>query len=166
MDDDGHDVPMGDMVAAQLVGNEARRFLSLPLQEFPKESPRRAPVPAGLDEDVDQVTVLVNRTPEILALTVDRDEDFVQKPRISESTLSALQLPGVVGAELPAPLPNAFVRHDDSSFGKQILDIPEAHAVSVVHPHGVADDFRRKAMPEVAGSSRVHPGIVPRGELT
>ncbi len=88
-DEGGHDVPMCDMVAAQLVGHETRRFLSLSLQEFPKESPPRAPASAGLDEDVDHVTVLVNRTPEILALTVDRDEDFVQKPRISESTLSA-----------------------------------------------------------------------------
>ena len=104
--------------------------------------------------------------PQILALTVDRDEDFVQKPRISESTLTSLHPPGVIKAELPAPLPNSFVRHDDAAFGQQILDIPEAQAVSVIQPDGVADDFRRKAMPKVAGSSNVHPGIVPRGELT
>ena len=102
----------------------------------------------------------------MLALTVDRDEDFVQKPRISESTLTALQPPGLNGAELSAPWPNRFVRHDDAAFGQQILDIPEAQAVSVIQPDGVADDFRRTAMPKVAGSSNVHPGIVPRGELT
>ena len=75
--------------------------------------------------------------------------------------MSALQPPGVVGAELPAPLPNGFVRHDDAAFGQQILNIPEAQAVSVVQPHGVADDFGRKAVPKVAGSTRVHLGIVP-----
>ena len=107
-----------------------------------------------------------HQRPQILALTVDRDEDFVRKPRISESTLTSLQPPGVIGAELPAPLPNSFVRHDDAAFGQQILDIPEAQAVSVIQPDGVADDVRRKAMPKVAGSSNVHPGIVPRGELT
>ena len=95
-------------------------------------------VPAGLDEEVDQVPVLVHGAPEILALTVNRDEDFVQKPRIVESALSALQPPGVVGAELRVPLPNGFVRHDDAPFGQQILDIPEAQTVSVVQPHGVA----------------------------
>ena len=152
--------------AAQLVGHETTRFLSLTLQELSEESPRRTPVPTGLDEKVNQVTVLVHGAPQILALTVDRDEDCVQKPRISESTLTALQPPGVIGAERPAPLPNRFVRHDDAAFGQQILDIPEAQAVSVIHPDGVADDFRRKAMPKVAGSSNVHPGIVPRGELT
>ena len=144
MGDQGHDVPMGDSVATQLVGHETRRLLVLPLQELPKESPRRTPVPAGLDEDVDQVPVLVHGAPEILALTVDRDEDFVQKPRIAESALSALQPPGVVGAELPAPLPNAFVRHDDASRCQQIFDIAEAQAVSVVQPHGVADDVGGK----------------------
>ena len=166
MGDQGHDVPMCDLVAAQLVSHETRRFLALTLQESSKESPRRTPVPTGLDEEVDQVPVLVHGAPEILALTVDRDEDFVQKPPIAESTLSALQPPGVVGAELRAPLPNGFIRHDNAPFGQQILDIPEAQTVSVVQPHGVADDVRRKAMPQVARSSRVHLGIVPRGELT
>ena len=132
--DTGHDVPLGNSVAAQLVGHERTRFLALTLQELSEESPRRTPVPTGLDEKVNQVTVLVHGTPQILALTVDRDEDFVQKPRISESTLTSLQPPGVIGAELPAPLPNSFVRHDDAAFGQQILDIPEAQAVSGSRP--------------------------------
>ena len=157
---------MGHAVAAELIGHETHGFLALTLQQFSKESPRGAPVPAGLDEEVDQVTNLVHRAPQILALTVERDEDIVQKPCISESTLSAPQPPGVVGAELPAPLPHGFVRHDDAAFRQQILDIPEAQVVSVVEPHGVADDFRRKAMAKVAGSSSLHTGIVPRGELT
>jgi hypothetical protein len=84
MGDHGHDLPMCDSVATELVGHEPRRFLALTLQEFPKESPRRTRVPTGLDEDVDQVPVLVHGAPEVLAVTVDRDEDFVQKPRIAE----------------------------------------------------------------------------------
>ena len=60
---------MGDTVAAQLVGHEPHGFLSLPVQQSAKESPRCTPVPTGLYEDVDQVTVLIHRAPEILALT-------------------------------------------------------------------------------------------------
>ena len=157
---------MGDTVAAQRVGHEPHGFLSLTLQQSAEESPHGPRVPTGLDEDVDQITVLIHGAPEILALTVDRHEDFIQEPRIAESTLSALQLPSVIGAEFPAPLPNGFVRHDDAAFGKQILDIPEAQAVSVVEPDGMADDFGRKAMPKVAGPASVHPGIVLGGELT
>ena len=161
-----HDVVMSDTVAGELVGDETTRRLSLAPQQSPKESACRSPVSTRLDENVDQVAVLIHRAPEILALTVDRHEHLVQEPRISESTLSAFQAPRVVRAELPAPLPNRFVRDDDASFGQQILDIPEAETVSVVEPHGVADDVGRKAMPEVAGSTRCHPDIVPRGELT
>ena len=95
---------MCDAVATQLVGHEPHRFLSLTLQELSEESPRGTAVSAGLDEEVDQVPVLVHGAPQILALTVDRDEDFVQEPRIAESTLSALQPPRVIGAELPAPI--------------------------------------------------------------
>ena len=69
--DTGHDVPMCNSVAAQLVGHETTRFLSLILQEFSEESLRRTPVPTGLDEKVNQVTVLVHGAPQILALTVD-----------------------------------------------------------------------------------------------
>lgn len=103
-----HDVMRGT-VAAQLVGDETTRCLSLAPQQSPKESARRSPVSTRLDEDVDHVAVLIHRAPEILALPVDGHEDFVQEPRISESTLSAHQAPRVVRAELPAPLPNRFV---------------------------------------------------------
>ena len=63
------------------------------------------------------------------------------------------------GAELRAPLPNGFVRHEDAAFGQQILDIPEAQTVFVVQADGVADDVRRTAMPKVAGSTRMHPAL-------
>ena len=49
---------MCDTVAAQLVGHEPHGFLSLTLQQSAKESPRCTPVPTGLYEDVDQVTVV------------------------------------------------------------------------------------------------------------
>ena len=73
--------------------------------------------------------------------------------------MAAPQPSGVIGAELPAPLSNRFVRHEDAAFGQQILDIPEAQAVLVVEPHGVADDVGRKTMPQVAGSASVHPAL-------
>ena len=121
----GHDLPMGNTVAAQLVGDETTRCLPLTLQESAKECPRCTAVPTRLDEDVDHIPVLIHSPPKILALTVDRHEDFVQEPCISEAPLLSLQAPRVVGTELPAPLPNRLIRHDDASFGQQILDIPE-----------------------------------------
>ena len=76
-------------VATQLVGHETTRCLPLTLQESSKECPRGTAVPTRLDEDVDHIPVLIHGPPEILALTVDRHEDFVQEPRIAELTSSA-----------------------------------------------------------------------------
>ncbi len=42
--DTGHDVPLGNSVAAQLVGHEPHGFLSLTVQQSAEESPRRTPV--------------------------------------------------------------------------------------------------------------------------
>ena len=55
------------------------------------------------------------------------------------------------------------LRQGCGKVGQQILDILEAQAVSVIQPDGVADAVRRNALPKVAGSSNVQPGIVPRG---
>ena len=107
--------------------------------------------------------VVVHGAPQLLALPVDRDAACVQTPRSSESTVPSLHPPGVLGADLPAPLPKSVVRHDAAAVGQQILDILEAQAVSVIQPDGVADAGRRNALPKVAGSSNVQPGIVPRG---
>ena len=93
---------------------------------------------------------LIDGPPKVLSPAIDRDEDFVQKPRITESTLSSLQALGVVRTELCAPLPNGFVRHGDSSFGKQIFDISEAHAESMVEPDGMTNDLGRESMSAVA----------------
>ena len=82
--------------------------------------------------------------------TASSDERARASDRISRPILSWLQLPIVVGAERPAPLPNGFVRHGDSSFGKQIFDISEAHAESVVEPDGMTNDLGRESMSAVA----------------
>ena len=71
--------------------------------------------------------------------------------------MASLQPPGVSWAELPTPLSHGFVRRKDPPLGEQIFYIPKAHTVSVVEPHGVADDLGRKAMPQVDGPTRCHP---------
>ena len=109
---------MGDAVAAQLVGHETEWLPSLTLQKSPKANAASTPVPTRLHEDVDYIPVLIHRTPEILTLTLNGHEHFVQEPRISKSTLASPQPPSVVRAELRTPLSNGFVRHDDSSFGQ------------------------------------------------
>ena len=70
------------------------------------------------------------------------------------------------GAELPAPLLHRLVRLGDAAFGQQIFDISKAQTVPLIHPHGVADDGRRKAAPQIAGATGPHSDIALRQTLT
>ena len=131
-----------------------------------KEALGRMAITPRLDEDIDDISVLINSPPEILSLTADLHEDFIQEPDISEAALSSSQLPSVVWTELPVPLRDRFVRHDDSSLGKQSFDLSEAQTELIIDPDGVADDFRWRTMPEIARPAAFHPAILQGDELT
>ena len=153
-------------VTSQLVGDETTRCLPLTLQQLPKEPPCRTPVPMGLDKDIDHISVLIYRTPEILALPIDRHEDLVQIPCVAQATLAAFQTTGVLGAELHGPLSDRFISYVHSAFGEQILNFPIAETESIIEPDRMTDDLWWKAMPDVAGLTTLHPTIVRRDDLT
>ena len=118
MSDRGHHNSVRGRVTPQLVRDDSPRFTAFALEKFSEELFRRAPIASGLYEDVDEITVLINRPPEILPLAADGDENLIEKPSVAESTSSLLQLGGVVRPELLAPLTDRFVRYDDSTFCK------------------------------------------------
>ena len=95
-----HHRAMCDAITSEFVGHKSERFATLALQESAEEPSRCSPIPARLHEDVDHVSVLVNGTPEVLALTVDGDEQFVQQPDVAEPALAPFQSPGVLGSTL------------------------------------------------------------------
>ena len=65
---------------------------------------------ARLQQNIDDITVLIHGTPQILLLAIDSDEQFVQIPGITESSLFLLETSEIVGAEFPAPRLDGFVR--------------------------------------------------------
>ena len=64
-----------------------------------------------LDEDIDYITILVYRAPEVLAFTLYLYEDLVQVPCVTETTLPTLQSSSVFRPELNAPQSDRFVRN-------------------------------------------------------
>ena len=78
-------------VGAQLVGDQSSRDTALIFQQRPKESDGCSPIPVRLHEDVQDVTVLVDRAPQILSATLDRDEHLVEMPGVSHLTASVPQ---------------------------------------------------------------------------
>jgi hypothetical protein len=147
-------------VTLQLVCGQAKQNLSFALQKLSKEAFRCTTVASRLDEEIDHVAVLIDGPPQILSLTVDRDEDLVPAPCISESTLSSFQTPDIVETKLRAPPANGLIGHDDPSLGDQILDISEADTESVLKPDRMTDDFGWIAVSVVAGLRAFYPIIV------
>ena len=87
---------------------------------------------------------------------VDSDKEFVKIPGITEASLSLLKTSGIVGVRISSPLPDGFLRNNDSTFGQKIFHITEAQTEAMIDPYGVADDFWREAVPAVTGSGAVH----------
>jgi hypothetical protein len=79
-----------------------------------------------LNQDVDLFPILVHGPPEIVTLTSDSHEQFVQVPDVALSALATSEAPRVFGTELHTPLPYGLVTHDDAAFRKEVLDVSEA----------------------------------------
>ena len=77
MDDGRHDLAVSGTVASQLVGDQLPGRAALPLQQLAEESFGGFLITARLDEDINHITILVYRTPEVLAFTLYLYEDLV-----------------------------------------------------------------------------------------
>ena len=67
------------------------------LDESAEEPRGCASIAPLLYEDVNHVTVLVYRTPEVVQPALNLHEDFVEMPRVTEPALLSLELPCVAG---------------------------------------------------------------------
>ena len=161
VDNGRHNDSLRRTVTSQLVGDQSPRRTTLAFEQLAKEAPRRSPITACLHQDVDHVAVLIHRTPQILPLTADGDEDLVEMPSTAEPTLPSLQLRGVLRTELLTPLANRFVGDEDCSLCQEIFDIAETQGEPKVQPHGMADDLRRKSISAIYRRRVVHRPSLP-----
>ena len=123
MDDGRHDLAVSGAVASQFVGDQLPRRTALPFQQLAEESFGGFLITARLDEDINHITILVYRAPEVLAFALYLYEDLVQVPRVTKATLPTLQSPSVFRPELDAPKSDRFVGNRDASLSKQLFDV-------------------------------------------
>ena len=86
-----HHLPMRHCVTAELVGDRHPRYPALRGQQFAEEPLGGLGIPAGLDQDVEHVAVLVDGPPQVVDRAVDAGEDFVEVPFVAGSGLTAAQ---------------------------------------------------------------------------
>jgi hypothetical protein len=93
---------------------------------------RRRLVPPALHQDIEDMAVLIDRPPEVVPLTTNREKDLIQMPRTTSLGTPAPQLISIRLPELPVPLPDGFVRHHDPAGEQERFDITVAEAEPVV----------------------------------
>ncbi|MDR4485189.1 MAG: hypothetical protein R3B95_18630 [Nitrospirales bacterium] len=74
-------------------------------------------IAAVFHENINNIAVLIDRTPEAFWLTFDRDKAFVAMPGIPQPPLLFLKLGCIVRPEILTPLTDSFIGGRDSTFG-------------------------------------------------
>ena len=95
-------------IASQLVGNNLQRWPLLMFQDLAKEAFGGFPVSMACDQDIEDFTILIHRSPEIVAFAADGDEQLVHMPDVTEAPLSLPHGAGIRWSEFAAPGSNRF----------------------------------------------------------
>jgi hypothetical protein len=137
---------LGCAIAFEFVGNEYPWYVLQPLEELAEEFLCRLLVAPPLHEDVENVVVLIYRTPQVMTFAINCQEDLVQMSFIARSRASAMQAIGIILPKLPTPLPHGFMGHGDAALEQEFLHVSVAQREAIVEPDPVTDDLTGKAV--------------------
>ena len=143
-------VPVGSWITLELVGYQSPRRFTLTLQHFAKKPFSSLLVPTTRHQDIQDVAILIDSTPEIPLLSSNLHEQLVNMPSIAQLAPLFSEGSGVLGSKLQTPEADGFVRNNDATLGEEILDITEAKREPMVQPNGMADYCGRKSVAFVA----------------
>ena len=108
-------------ITLQLIGDDHARNVVHPFEQLAEKSLRGLFVALALHKDIEHISVLIHRWPQIMSLATDGEEDLIQVPCVA--TARARTTP-FIGRGLPtceAPLPHRFRGHDDPALGQKFL---------------------------------------------
>jgi hypothetical protein len=108
---------------------------------------------AALHEDIQYVTLLIDRAPQIVLLALDRQKHLIHMPLVAKPRTTATELISILLAKFATPLANRLIGHADATLKQELFDIPEAQAEAKVQPYCVANNLHRKAVVLIFGDS-------------
>src|SRR5262245_1623241 len=117
----GQDLALGCAVALELIRDDDPGHILEPLEQLAKELLGRLLIPPTLHQDVEHVIVLIDGAPQVMAFTIDGQEDFIEVPLVPWLGASTLQLIRVVLSKLQTPLADGLMGDVDTAFKEQLL---------------------------------------------
>src|SRR5438270_9943921 len=145
-------------VGAQLVGDHQFRHEALFLEQLADYPQRRPTIASALDQDIENLALMVDGTPQIHPLAGDAHHHLIEVPAVARPRTALAKTSRNRGTELQHPAPYRFVGDVEPSFGQQFLDIAVAQGEAETEPDRALDDPRREAMAMV--TERSHADIL------
>ncbi len=127
-------------IGSPFIGDDSSRCETMLLQKFAHQLQRRPFVAPRLKQDVEHLTVLVDRPPQIHATAANRDIHLVQMPLWVCPRTPSSQTSHDRRAKPLYPSPNGLVRHFDTPFSHELLDVAEAQVESSIQPNSALND--------------------------
>lgn len=147
-------------VATKFIREQTPRFFPLAFQDLAEEALCRPSITTALHEDIEYISILGHGPPQVVPLTADLDEYFVDVPGIAEPAFATFQGAPVARPEFDTPATNGLVRNDDSALGQKVFNVTVAQSEPVVDPDCVTDNLWRKSVPMVAAFAFAHLDIL------
>ena len=94
-----HDIFSGSAIASELVSYHASWRVTLAFHELAEKPFSCAFVTPFLNKNIDDITVLIDSTPEIVTYAIDCDENLIQEPQITQAPLPLAKFSSVLRAE-------------------------------------------------------------------
>ena len=115
-------------------------------QDFAKETFSSLLVATLGHQNVQNIAILINCSPQVDLPALNPQEEFINVPNITQPTLLPSDRLGVLRSELETPAANSLIGNDDTALRQQILDVSKAKGEPMVEPDGTTDDFTQEAM--------------------
>src|SRR5262245_59533372 len=119
----GQYLTLGRAIALQFVRNDDARNVCEALEQLAKKLLRRVLIAPALDQDIEDVVVLIDGAPQVMAFTINRQKHFVQVPFVAWLGASTLQPIRVVLPKFQTPLADGFMGDVDTAFKQQLLHV-------------------------------------------
>jgi hypothetical protein len=109
---------MRDAVTSQLIRDNLPGFTAIISKQPFEEPPGSCAVVSTLQKDINDFSVLVNGSPQVLLPAMELHEHFVDEKCISKSLMPTLQALDIVGPKLVTPQANRLIAHLNTSLGQ------------------------------------------------
>jgi hypothetical protein len=113
-----HQLPVSDSITTKLIGNDLTRFTTAASRQAFEEFLCSSAITLCLKININDLTVAIDSAPQVMLLTVDFDEDFLDVERVTLALMLSFQSASINRSKLDVPETNRFAADSDSSLSE------------------------------------------------